>query len=199
MPLPKNKKNDQYKRHARRQRVAALYLQGQTQLDIARLLQCCQGTISNDLVRIKEEWLASSLRDFDAAKAQELAKFDRVEAVAWWAFRRSQRPVSKTGNKRPGDPRFLAQVLQCIETRLKVLGLLKGQTVNVHQAQLGVAQIPWAELFASIPKDLPDLIEAEIERAGQVIEPLPAPDLATNGHLLKGVNGQRPDQEQGRG
>ena len=36
-------------------------------------------------------------------------------------------------------------------------------------------------------------------RAGQVIEPLPAPAPSTNGHLANGANGQRPDQGQSRG
>jgi hypothetical protein len=48
------------------------------------------------------------------------------------------------------------------------------------------ATVPWAELFASIPKDVPDLIEAEIAR---VSAPLPALDPSTNGHM-NGANGR---------
>jgi hypothetical protein len=202
MPLPKNKKNDHYQRMERRQRVAAFYLMGKNQWEIARQLNCSQGTVSNDLARIREQWLASATRDFDGAKAQELAKLDRLESAGWEAWERSQEPVGKKGVRRPGDPRFLAQVFQCVETRLKILGALKGQTVNVNQAQVGVVQVPWAELWASIPNEVPDLVEQEIERAGQVIEPLPplpAPALGTNGHLVNGVKGKGPEQGQGRG
>jgi hypothetical protein len=195
MPLPNNQKNDKYQRLERRQRVATLYLQGRTQWDIARQLGCSQGTICNDLVRIKDQWLASSLRDFEAAKAQELAKLDRVEAAVWEALERSQQPLTKKGDKRPGDPRFLAQVFQCIEARLKILGVLKGQTVNLNQAQVGVTQVPWDELFRSVPKEVPDLIEEEILKAQRVMEAevskaQMAPDPSTNGRLGNGANGK---------
>jgi hypothetical protein len=58
-----------------------------------------------------------------------------------------------------------------------------------------VQGLNWDELFASVPREPPDLIEAEITKA---ISPPPAQDPGANGHL-NGANGQRPDRGLGRG
>jgi hypothetical protein len=174
----KNRKNDQYAMLDRRRQVAALYLQGRGQCEIARRLGVCQATVCHDLAAVREEWLASALRDFDARKAEELAKLDRLEREAWAAWRRSRRdaqtrqvetatalrgpkakgraaakgparlvPVRRvtgeTARGQAGDPRFLAQVGWCVETRLKVMGVLR-EVKNVNQVAAGV--VDWREL-----------------------------------------------------
>ena len=120
--------------------------------------------MSNALAAIREEWLASAIRDFDQKKAEELAKLDRLAAVAWAAWERScqdaetrhqrteavrlmprkrkaigparlvpvKRMSEKTTKGQPGDPRFLAQVGWCVETRSKVMGILR-DIKNVNQ------------------------------------------------------------------
>lgn len=90
MPNPgKNRKNDLQARLDRHRRVAELYLRGLSQMEIAERLGCSQPTVSNDLAGLRAEWLASSLRDFNEAKAQELAKLDELEREAWRAWERS--------------------------------------------------------------------------------------------------------------
>jgi hypothetical protein len=54
----------------------------------------------------------------------------------------------------------------------------------------------WEVQLARIPREVPDLIEAEL--AKDVIPPQ-APGARTNGHLLNGVNGKGPDQGPGYG
>ena len=120
--------------------VAKLYLMGQTQAAIGKQLGVTQGQISYDLKIVRQRWLESSLNDFDAAKAQELAKIDRVEAEFWGAWERSQRVKQVTSTKRKegkdasteagvtkqeqaGDPRMLDGVLKCINKRCEILGL----------------------------------------------------------------------------
>jgi len=124
----------------RRQEVAALYLAGKYQSEIARLIGISQQQVSHDLQAVHRAWLASSLRDFDAAKAQELAKIDAAEREYWAAWERSQQPRevtttreadgdaprTETSRRREhpvGDPRFLDGVLKCIEKRCDMLGL----------------------------------------------------------------------------
>lgn len=87
----KNAKNDEYQSLGLRSQIARMYLRGMSQYEIAAELQCSQPNISYHLKLIREEWLQSLVRDFDAAKSQELAKIDNLEAVAWDAFHRSQR------------------------------------------------------------------------------------------------------------
>jgi hypothetical protein len=124
-----------------RRRIADLYLQGWIQSAIGEELKLAQSTISRDLRALYKQWQESALVDFDKAKAEELAKVDRLEREYWAAWRRScedaetvkQRGV-ESGDKKSkeavkitkgqaGDPRFLAGVQWCIERRCKILGL----------------------------------------------------------------------------
>src|SRR5271170_5084914 len=73
----------------RRRRVASLYLRGISQWEIGRQLGVTQQCIAKDVQTLEKEWLASALVDIDAAKAKELARIDRLERVAWRAWRRS--------------------------------------------------------------------------------------------------------------
>jgi transposase-like protein len=124
----------------RRQQIASLYLQGQYQSQIAQQLGVTQQQISYDLKALQKAWLASALRDFDAAKAQELAKIDECERAYWAGWERScqEREVTTTKRVRgdvprtessrrretpAGDVRFLDGVMRCIHQRCDILGL----------------------------------------------------------------------------
>lgn len=123
----------------RRQIVVREYLRGATQTQIAVQLGVDQTTVSADLRAIRDQWLASSLRDFDAIKAEQLARIDAIEAAAWAAWDRSLRVfrsrkterqegeqprVTLLREERVGDPRFLEKVAWCVEMRLKLIGAL---------------------------------------------------------------------------
>ena len=129
-----------------RQQIAARYLRGEFQEAIARDLGISQQQVSYDLKAIRATWLASAVRDFDSAKAQELARIDEVERAAWEGWRRStqdkeienlegdgtldpktRKPkvtkVTKRREGQAGSPAFLNTVLTCIERRCAILGL----------------------------------------------------------------------------
>lgn len=89
---------------ARREEVARRYLQGETQAEIARVYNLSQGQISLDLKAIRAAWLASAIRDFDAAKAQELAKIDEVERAAWEGWKRSAETKEVAVQEQYDDP-----------------------------------------------------------------------------------------------
>ena len=126
----------------RRQTIAALYLQGKYQFQIAAHLSVSQQLISQELRTIQRLWLNSTLRDFDAVKAQELAKLDDVEREYWAGWHRSFKDAEQSimeasdtpeGGRRhkvvtrkqgqAGDPRFLDGVMRCIEKRCDILGI----------------------------------------------------------------------------
>ena len=124
----------------RRETIAGLYLRGAYQSAIARQVGVSQQQVSYDLNVIRKQWLASTLRDFDAAKALELAKIDEAERAYWAGWERScqQREVTltkRTTGQAPrdeasirretpvGDPRFLDGVMRCIAQRCDLLGL----------------------------------------------------------------------------
>jgi hypothetical protein len=125
----------------RRQQVAELYLKGKYQYEIAQLIGVTQQQISLDLKAVQQQWLASSIRDFDAVKAQEIAKLDHIEREALEAWTLSRQPREVTVTKRitgkdpryeasvrrehhpTGDPRFLQVAQRCVEQRCDLLGL----------------------------------------------------------------------------
>ena len=117
--------------------VARRYLQGEMQSQIAASFGVSQQQISQDLRAIRTQWLAATIRDFDALKAEELAKIDRVEREYWLAWERSQQDKeisfeetgvkgTRTGSRsegQAGNPAFLEGVLKCISKRCEILGL----------------------------------------------------------------------------
>ena len=66
----------------RRREVAALYLQGWAQGEIAEKLKIAQSTISLDLGRIQAAWRDSSVMDFHTRQVVELQKLDKLEREA---------------------------------------------------------------------------------------------------------------------
>ena len=118
--------------------IGDLYLQGWLQAEIAEKVGLNQSTISRDLKALHKEWLESALNDYDQAKANELAKVDKLERTYWVAWERSCEDaetvqmvggsekadkITKTRKGQVGDPRFLQGVQWCIERRCKILGI----------------------------------------------------------------------------
>lgn len=178
------RRQQQHATLARRQRIAAMYCRGLSQVDIARAEGISQPAVSQHLAAAREEWLAATQRDYGARVADELARLAHLEATAWAAYQRSCLPVRRGQTERPGDPRFLAEVFKCREAMLKLLGLLKGNVVQVNSTQ----QIDWGGLFrrtldsdvvGGVPVDAVErrlaAIEAEVAGAPTPPPLLPAP------------------------
>jgi hypothetical protein len=148
-----------------RRKAADYYLQGWLQADIAKELSIDQSTVSRDLSALHDEWLKSALLDFNEAKAQELAKIDRLEREYWDAWVRSKEDAEittvkakavvikgqtdvqipaeereKTIQKRGqvGDSRFLAGVQWCIEQRCKIVGIYAAAKFDIDWRQKAV-------------------------------------------------------------
>ncbi len=140
--MPRWSQQDKFRIAERRTTVASLYLRGKFQAEIAKEVNVDRGTVSRDLKAVEAEWVKSGVTDLNTAKARELAKNDEVERQAWAAWERScrdletmevtgtsqggkSRPekVKKVTKGRPGDPRFLDIVLDCVKQRREILGL----------------------------------------------------------------------------
>jgi hypothetical protein len=124
-----------------RAEVAHLYLQGWTQAEIGGRLGLSRQQVGYDLGAIREDWQQSTLTDFNARKAEELARIDRLEREYWsaWEASKQERQTSTTEQttdgdgdrlraairkvEQTGDPRYLAGVQWCVEQRCKILGL----------------------------------------------------------------------------
>ena len=129
----------------RRKRVAGMYLQGLSQWEIGRRLGVSQQCVAKDVLALEREWLASAVTDINAAKAKELARIDRLERVAWAAWRRScqqkersttrmerkldedtqkaKAVTSKATEARDGNADYLKRVEWCISKRCELLKL----------------------------------------------------------------------------
>jgi transposase len=73
----------------RRLKVSEMYRQGLSQSGIAIKLKVAQSTISADLAAIREHWKRNAELGFNDRVAEELAKLDHLEAVAWQQFLKS--------------------------------------------------------------------------------------------------------------
>jgi hypothetical protein len=73
--------------------------------------------VCTDLKAITEQWKQSAVRDFDALRAEQLAKLCNLERELWEAWQRSQR------KDRDGNSRFTAQILTVINAESELLGL----------------------------------------------------------------------------
>jgi transcriptional regulator with XRE-family HTH domain len=92
----------------RQQQVAELHKKGWSQAAIADRLKVTQPTVSSDLKKIRAEWLRSTVRDFDLARAQELQKIELIEREAHAGWDRSQKPAQSAviegeGNQQPSQ------------------------------------------------------------------------------------------------
>jgi hypothetical protein len=130
-----------------RAEIARLYLRRLTQAEIGARLGLSRQQVGYDLSAVRQEWLQSSLADFNARQAEELARIDDLEGeyrAAWEASQR-ERQTSTTEQttaddgerlraslrkvEQTGDPRYLAGVQWCVEQRCKILGLHAPQKV----------------------------------------------------------------------
>ena len=130
--------------------VAARYLQGWTHAAIRNALNAdyqargftgftiSRQQVTYDIKKLTKRWLKSQLINIDKAKSRELARIDKLEEQAWDAWERSklnaETTIEQTGGKfgpsttqrtegQVGNPAYLATVLKCVETRIKILGL----------------------------------------------------------------------------
>ena len=120
------------------ERIAALYLKGKRQADIAAELGVSQPQVSYDLKEIHKRWRESTLVSINEAKHRELSRIDELERTYWDAWARSCEEKTKTRTEKSaggtakasvekdqmlGNPAFLVGVQWCIEQRCKIFGI----------------------------------------------------------------------------
>jgi hypothetical protein len=127
-----------------RNRIAAMYLRGMYQSEIAAELGVSQPQISYDLKAIQAQWRATTTLDLDEAKQREIARIDELERTYWQAWEESKgertrqsqesggvdhrgQPIIKkrslTKESMLGNPAYLVGVQWCISERCKLLGI----------------------------------------------------------------------------
>lgn len=145
--------------------IARMYVRGKSQHEMMLALNAMYPerpltakVIHLDLQAIRNMWLQSTMMDFNAAKAKELARLDETEREAWEAWERSkekhvrieydvmddQVPFSmdkiadvKRKRKRKiveatvGDIKYLEMVERMIKMRCDILGLFEAKRLQI--------------------------------------------------------------------
>ena len=119
--------------------MAQLYLSGLTQAKIGEELEVSEGVVQSDLKAIQQEWLKSSLVDFNQLRAEQLAKIDNLERTYWEAWERSLQPVEEgirnlaptPAQLKVGNLAALQGVERCLTQRARLFGLENGETVKI--------------------------------------------------------------------
>ena len=115
-----------------RLQISELYLNGYTQAEIGEKLAINQSTVSRDLKVLRGQWLESSLRNFDAMLAEQLAKVDQQErdyhkttaqARAWAQGLAKAAQLDKAAAAMISGVRAMQGVDSCIDRRCRILGL----------------------------------------------------------------------------
>lgn len=186
----------------RRKEIAALYLQGKSQYQIAKMVtpNVTQRIICKELKAVREEWLKSAVDSYAEAKAKELAKIDHVEEVAWEKFWESCKKAEQRTTKREKmlKPKKLPKVPTKKGTGLPKqppipdeveyeMTLTKEQTERVVKGQVGdprwIDQVKWCVEMRCKILDLvkpPEINQTNVFNIGDVLDSIPVdvPDRA---------------------
>lgn len=116
---PARRARQQTKIAVRRETVARLHLEGQTERQIAAELDVSIATISADLKAARQEWQRQYAESYDAACALQLARVERLWFDIYPAIEK-------------GDLRAVEVAIRLLERQAKLLGLDKPNKVEIH-------------------------------------------------------------------
>lgn len=102
----------------RDQRVAALARVGCSNERIAFEVGISIQMVSVTIQRLRAEWREARIRDASSLVEQELSTINALYEEAWNGWQ-----TSKYGGKKPGDPRFIQNMVELVKRRCELLGL----------------------------------------------------------------------------
>ena len=181
--------------------IARMYVRGKSQHEMMLALNkmyperpLSPKAIFLDLQAIRNSWLQSTLIDFNAAKAKELARLDEAEREAWEAWDRSkdkhvrieydvaddQVPFSvnaianvhrqrrhKVIEATVGDIKYLEMVERMIKMRCDILGLFQAQKLQIDWRAEALQTGMDEETIDAVKEKTVDTILKAIEQAAK--------------------------------
>jgi hypothetical protein len=146
----------------RRAEVTALYLEGVSRKDIAQQLGVSYQIVCSDINYVRKGWETLALDNLSALRGEELRRLMKNEAEAWAAFHRSTKPDEDGNATKPGDPRFLQGVRECIHMRAKLLGIYAPTQSKVD---VDIGQKPgWEARVIDLTDDDPRRLNELVQR-----------------------------------
>jgi hypothetical protein len=166
---------------ARLHRVSGMRLAGMTQYEIASKLGISQTSVCRDLQEIGAAWVKGGLVGVPAVRAVEVARMERLIAMAMIGYQRSiqdkQRTKTVKGSRKgdrtetmtegqAGNPGFLRVIKECSERIAALLGADAPKTHEVSGPDGGPMTFigllaAAAKLPAPAPETDPEILELE--------------------------------------
>lgn len=145
----------------RRKEIAELHLQGLSNYEISVRLGISLSQVGRDLKAVEKEWQKQRIADIETVKNRDLAKLDYSEKQLWAAWVRSCDKISQQKVKKVslmggdpverereikalqgiGDPRYISEILKCIQLRAKILGYEAAQKIDLSFERLSDVQL----------------------------------------------------------
>lgn len=129
-------------RDSYQRQVAELRMRGYTLQRIADTLGISMSTVSRDIAALRDRWREEAKEDFERRLVEEEEQLRHIQSCAMDDYEESRkiytfskaekRMVVDESRRKPGDKEYLEMAHKCIETRLKIMGALKGVSVNVN-------------------------------------------------------------------
>lgn len=155
MPAHKRTKSERERQLSEIERAV---IRGESQIEIAARLGLSSAQICYDVKEIMSRWSERMLAELNEHKERELAKIGELERAAWRAWEESLVPktteyseqgigekgkTTRAGRKVEqsyGNPAYLAAVLDCIDRRIKLLGLDAPIKIDIAEKVRAVAR-----------------------------------------------------------
>ena len=140
----------------RRLTVLKLYRAGWQQSAISTELGVAPSTISKDIANLQKQWREDRVSGYEQWVELRLAELTNAKEAAWEGWKRSCEPevtytqeTDKDGNVlektvtrgQAGDPRFLAQIAECIMKEAKLLGFDEPKSRAAGDQAFGLIKI----------------------------------------------------------
>jgi hypothetical protein len=148
----------------RQKKVANLYLSGMNQeqikeyLDKTEHIKVERTTISKDIKKVREGWIADAHIDIGEHTADALAKLSKVELEAWDMYGKAKKD-GKAGGNTAGY--WHKEILETLDRKSKLLGLNKPENFNIktQNENINVNIEPDEEIRSNILRRLRKNIE----------------------------------------
>ena len=156
---PRSRKMRHTQKEYYMEKIANLYVRGNTIVEISKDLVLNQSFVSICLKEIRKKWLVNQVQNYNELKAKELEKLDALERELWESWNKSKKGINKKTTSKlrratargdfdedldsneftdiPGDPRYLEGVQKCIAQRIKLLGLEEATKIE-HSGTLSI-------------------------------------------------------------
>jgi DNA-binding Lrp family transcriptional regulator len=164
--------------------IAKMDRRGYSQRRIAEMLGISQRQVGEDLKKLKKVYIESQIKERHEYVTEKLEQYREIREEAWLAWERSKEDFLRIQETHEQDPsaedathapyiyktvrtregrlpanEYIRTVMSCLEAERDLLGLDAPKKLDMKQLL-----IDWDAVSGSLNEEVPDLVEAEIQR-----------------------------------